>query len=59
ASIARREFFVDAATLFAMDEEAAGRTPPEWSLSPKAGDLPPKKRRRRRRRRRRGGGSEG
>lgn len=51
-SLPRRDFFPEAATLFALDCEARGDEPPAWSIQPEqAGASLPKPRRRRRRRR--------
>ena len=55
-ALTRRDFFVDAATLFALDQHARGEEAPEWATNPDAvSEAEP--RRRRRRRRRRGGRS--
>lgn len=50
-SLTRREFFADAATLYAIDLEAKGEQPPEWALRPVVVEAKPRPRRRRRRRR--------
>ncbi len=52
-SIARREYFSDAATLFALDRMARGQDLPEWANDPTEAlyDDEPRSRRRRRRRR--------
>ncbi|MEM9068248.1 MAG: polynucleotide adenylyltransferase PcnB [Myxococcota bacterium] len=52
-SLARREFFAEAATLFALDQTARGEEVPEWAIDPVATEEKAKPRRRRRRRRRR------
>lgn len=54
-SLARRDFFADAATLYALDLTARGQEVPEWALNPvavepKEGTKRPRRRRRRRRR---------
>lgn len=53
-ALARREFFVDAATLYAIDLEAQGEPVPDWAAEPESSgeDAPPRRRRRRRRSRR-------
>jgi len=52
--LSRREFFADAALLYALDQEAKGESIPDWALDPpKPTDMPAPRRRRRRRRRRR------
>lgn len=53
-SLVRRDYFVDAATLFALDQEARGEELPDWAADPQSVSEA-KPRRRRRRRRRRGG----
>jgi poly(A) polymerase len=53
ASVLRREFFAEGATLFALDRMARGESVPDWALDPPAPDEvdePPRRRRRRRRR---------
>ena len=50
-SLTRREFFPDAATLFAIDLEAQGQEIPDWAASPQTRDVRAPRRRRRRRRR--------
>ncbi|MBX3246394.1 MAG: CCA tRNA nucleotidyltransferase [Myxococcales bacterium] len=58
-SLARRDFFADAAALHALDLEARGLPIPDWAVSPgatAAADDDELRPRRRRRRRRRGGG---
>lgn len=51
-ALPRRDFFADAARLFALDCEARGESIPEWVDRPsQAPDEPPPRRRRRRRRR--------
>jgi hypothetical protein len=52
-SIARREYFADAATLFALDRMARGEDLPSWAHEPTEAvyDGEPRNRRRRRRRR--------
>jgi hypothetical protein len=52
-SIARREYFADAATLFALDRTARGEDLPPWARDPGEAvyDAEPRTRRRRRRRR--------
>ena len=52
-SIARREYFADAATLFALDRMARGEGVPAWASDPSEAlyDTEPRSRRRRRRRR--------
>ena len=52
-SIARREYFADAATLFALDRMAHGEAVPAWASDPSEAlyDTEPRSRRRRRRRR--------
>lgn len=50
-ALTRREFFVDAATLYAIDLEARGEPVPEWASSPESSDEDARPRRRRRRRR--------
>lgn len=62
-TLARRDFFQDAATLFALTREARGEPVPSWvqtsvAVSPPVEDDEDRPRRRRRRRRRPGGGSE-
>jgi hypothetical protein len=54
-SIARREYFADAATLFALDRMARGEDLPSWAHEPTEAvyDGEPRARRRRRRPRRR------
>jgi poly(A) polymerase len=52
-SIARREYFADAATLFALDCKAHGREAPEWAREPSEAVYSAEPRSRRRRRRRR------
>ena len=56
-SIARREYFADAATLFALDRTARGEELPAWARDPGDAvyDAEPRSRRRRRRRRPRNG----
>lgn len=53
-SIARREYFADAATLYALDCKARGEEPPDWAREPSeavySADEPRGRRRRRRRR---------
>jgi len=51
-SLPRREFFPDAAALFAVDAVAQDKALPDWVLMPPAADRdePPRRRRRRRRR---------
>jgi hypothetical protein len=53
-SIARREYFADAATLFALDYMARGKDLPAWAHEPTEAvyDAEPRSRRRRRRRNR-------
>jgi hypothetical protein len=53
-SIVRREYFADAATLFALDKMARGEDLPEWAHEPNDAvyDAEPRTARRRRRRRR-------
>jgi len=53
-SIARREYFADAATLFALDRMARGENLPAWANEPNEAvyDTEPRARRRRRRRNR-------
>lgn len=52
-SLARREFFRDAASLFEIDSRASGKALPEWLSDEEAlsEEIPPPRRRRRRRRR--------
>ncbi len=50
-SLARREFFADAATLYALEQEARGAPVPEWAIDPAAAEEQAPRRRRRRRRR--------
>jgi len=54
-SIARREYFADAATLFALDHMGRGQEVPDWASDPSEAlyDVEPRSRRRRRRRRKR------
>ena len=52
-ALPRRDFFADAATLFALDCEAVGDPVPEWADSPTAAEHAGGRRRRRRRRRNR------
>ena len=52
-SVVRRDYFEDAASLFALDQEARGESLPDWAADPQA--VSEAKPRRRRRRRRRGG----
>ncbi len=54
-SITRREYFADAATLFALDRMARGEDLPAWANDPSEAlyDIEPRNRRRRRRRRNR------
>jgi poly(A) polymerase len=53
ASVLRRDFFAEGATLFAIDRMAEGESVPDWALDPPAPDEldegPPRRRRRRRR----------
>ena len=49
-SLVRRDFFADAATLFAIDREAAGEEVPSWAIEPAQVEEEPRRRRRRRRR---------
>jgi poly(A) polymerase len=58
-SIVRRDYFVDAATLFAIDREANGEELPDWAADPEAVSEHKPRRRRRRRRRRRGNKGDG
>jgi len=53
-SIVRREYFADAATLFALDRMARGESLPAWANEPNEAvyDAEPRSRRRRRRRNR-------
>ncbi len=51
-ALPRRDFFADAATLYALDCEARGLEIPEWAVDPKEVPLGDGSRRRRRRRRR-------
>ena len=55
-TLARREFFADAARLHAIDAEGHGRSVPEWAQSPEQVETAEAPRRRRRRRRRRRSG---
>ena len=55
-SLPRRDFFADAATLYALDCEARGEEVPEWAKNPATAEPPSRRRGRRRRRRRRSGG---
>jgi poly(A) polymerase len=52
-ALPRREFFPDAATLFAISCEANGERPPPWAQDPGSAESGPEPGRRRRRRRRR------
>ncbi|KPK14793.1 MAG: hypothetical protein AMJ62_11735 [Myxococcales bacterium SG8_38] len=52
-SIARREYFADAATLYALDCKARGEEPPDWAREPNEAVYSAEPRSRRRRRRRR------
>lgn len=52
-ALARREFFGDAAGLFALDQEAKGEVVPDWAIDPPEVEEEPRRRRRRRRRRKR------
>jgi poly(A) polymerase len=52
-SIARREYFAEAATLFALDRKARGEEPPDWAREPADAVYSAEPRSRRRRRRRR------
>ena len=53
-SLPRRDFFRDAATLYAIECEARSERVPEWAEDPDSVDGPPQRRGRRRRRRRHG-----
>jgi hypothetical protein len=50
-SLPRRDFFRDAATLYAIECEAGGERVPEWAEDPDSVEGPPQRRGRRRRRR--------
>lgn len=52
-SLPRRDFFADAATLYALGCEARGEEVPQWAKNPETADPPSRRRGRRRRRRRR------
>ena len=52
-ALPRRDFFADAATLFAVQEEAKGGTVPSWALEPQVAEVDEADAGRRRRRRRR------
>ncbi len=49
-SLPRRDFFADAATLYAIDREARGEGVPDWALEPDRAEGQPSRRGRRRRR---------
>lgn len=53
ASVLRRDFFAEGATLFAIDRMASGEGVPDWAIDPPPPEEAPEEPRRRRRRRRR------
>lgn len=51
-NLVRRDFFADAATLFAIEQRALGQSVPDWAIAPpEIAEEQPRRRRRRRRRR--------